>query len=161
MTRLESGALKVRREPCDVQDLIGTAIGQMDERLQGRKVQVDVPNNFPLIMLDFVLIVHVLNNLIDNAIKYSPENTGLDIKAKLVQDEAHISIMDRGTGIPQEDLEKIFDKFHRVQSRKHVTGTGLGLAICKGIIEAHGGRIWATNRSGGGAKITIGLPLEP
>jgi len=161
MTRLESGALKVRHDPCDLQDLIGAAIGQMEERLKGRKVRVEVPDGFPLVKMDFVLIVHVLNNLIVNAIKYSPENSDLEIKASAVEDEIHISVMDRGLGIPQDDLEKVFDKFHRVyRPKKQVSGTGLGLAICKGIVEAHGGRIWASKRPVAGTIITIALPKE-
>jgi two-component system, OmpR family, sensor histidine kinase KdpD len=162
MSRLESGALKVRREPSDVQDVIGTAIGQMDERLRGHSLRVDVPDDFPLVALDFVLIIHVINNLLDNAIKYSATGSPLEVRASLVDSEAHISILDRGFGIPASDLERVFDKFYRVQRPEQVTGTGLGLAICKGIVEAHGGRIWAANRPEGGTIMTIALPIaEP
>ena len=159
MTRLEAGALKVKRDPADVQDIIGTAIGQMDDRLAGRKVHVSAPDSLPLVILDFVLIVHVLTNLIDNALKYSPQQSPLDVHAQLVEKEIQISILDRGMGIPVEDLDKIFDKFFRVQRPDQVSGTGLGLAICKGIVEAHGGSIWAENRDGGGTVMTISLPL--
>ena len=159
MTRLEAGALKVKRDPADMQDIIGTAIGQMDDRLNSRTLKVMVPDSLPLVSLDFVLIVHVLTNLLDNALKYSPQNSALDIQARLVEKEIQISILDRGLGIPQDDLEKIFDKFYRVQRPEQVSGTGLGLAICKGIVEAHGGRIWALNRDDGGTAMTISLPL--
>jgi two-component system sensor histidine kinase KdpD len=110
--------------------------------------------------MDFVLIVHALVNLLDNALKYSPEGSPLDIQAQLHDGEVHISISDLGIGIPPEDLERVFNKFYRVHRPEHVTGTGLGLAISKGIVEAHAGRIWATNRPEGGTMITFTLPLE-
>jgi two-component system sensor histidine kinase KdpD len=160
MTRLESGALQVKRDDCDVQDLIGAALGQIEARLMGRQIRVEVAPGLPLIPLDFVLIVHVLINLLDNALKYSPENSPLEIHAALHGHEVQIGIFDRGIGIPAEDLGRIFDKFYRVQRPDQVTGTGLGLAISKGIIEAHGGRIWAGTREGGGTVMTLALPME-
>jgi len=160
MTRLESGALQVKREPCDVQDLIGAALGQMEDRLVGRQIRVEVSPDTPLVGADFVLIVQVLINLFDNALKYSPEDSPLDIQAGLHYGETQVAVMDRGVGIPPEDLSRVFDKFYRVQRPGQVTGTGLGLAICKGIIEAHGGRIWASEREGGGTVITFALPQE-
>jgi two-component system sensor histidine kinase KdpD len=159
MTRLEAGALKVKQEECDAEDLIGTAIGQMEHRLAGRKVQISVPDGIPTIGADFVLIVHVLHNLLDNALKYSSNDTPLEVQARLEGDDVCISVLDRGIGIPEEDLERVFDKFYRVQRPEQVTGTGLGLAICKGILEAHGGRIWAEQRVGGGTSVTIALPV--
>ena len=159
MTRLESGALNVKRELADMQDLLGASIGQMESRLTERKLQVDVPENIPLVAIDFVLIVHVLNNLLDNALKYSPENSPLTISARHLQDEVQICVQDEGIGIPPDELERVFDKFYRVQRSSQVAGTGLGLAICRGIVEAHGGRIWAENNSGGGTAICFSLPL--
>jgi two-component system sensor histidine kinase KdpD len=159
MTRLEAGALKVKREPADVQDMIGAAIGQMEARLVGRDLRVDVPNSLAFVGLDFVLIVHVLTNLLDNALKYSPEHSALEVRAQTSGAEIEISVLDRGLGIPQDDLAHVFDKFYRVQRPEQVSGTGLGLAICKGIIEAHGGQIHAENRPGGGTVITFSLPV--
>jgi two-component system sensor histidine kinase KdpD len=159
MTRVEAGALNLAIEPSDIQDLIGAALAQVDNRLASRPVQVDIPPDFPMVPMDFVLIVQVLANLLDNALKYSPDGSPLEIRADLVDTEARISVMDHGIGIPPEDLERVFDKFYRVQRPDHVSGTGLGLSISKGIIEAHNGRIWAANRPGGGAIITLTLPL--
>jgi len=159
MTRLEAGALKVKSEPSDIQDLIGAAIGQIEERLSDRELGIDIPSDFPLVRLDFVLIVHVLHNLLDNSLKYSPAGSPLEIQVRLVGAEAQISILDRGLGVPAGDLDRIFDKFYRAERTEHINGTGLGLAICKGIIEAHGGRIWAANREGGGMEITLALPV--
>jgi two-component system sensor histidine kinase KdpD len=109
--------------------------------------------------MDFVLIVQVLVNLIDNAIKYSSSGTSVDISARVTNSHLEIAIADRGAGIPSEDLQRVFDKFYRVQRPDGVTGTGLGLAICKGIIEAHRGNIRAENREGGGTLFTLSLPL--
>jgi two-component system sensor histidine kinase KdpD len=161
MTRLEAGALKIKRDACDVEDLVGTAIGQMEERLSGRSVQVNVPMGTPMISADFVLIVHVLNNLLDNALKYSPKDSPLEVQARQQGNDVQISILDRGIGIPKDDLEKVFDKFYRVQRPEQVTGTGLGLAICKGIVEAHGGRIWAESAGAGqGSTFTFTLKVS-
>ena len=158
MTRIEAGALRIKREPCDVEDLIGAAIGQMEERLAARAVRVDVGPGSPPISADFVLIVHVLSNLLDNALKYSADDSPLEVRARPAGKEVQITVMDRGIGIPKDDLEQIFDKFYRVQRPEQVTGTGLGLAICKGIAEAHGGRIWVEARAGGGTCVTLAIP---
>jgi two-component system sensor histidine kinase KdpD len=109
--------------------------------------------------MDFVLIVQVLVNLIDNAIKYSPEGSPIDIQARITGAFLEIQVADRGIGIPPEDLSRVFDKFYRVQRPESVSGTGLGLSICKGIAEAHGGFIGAENRGGGGTIITLALPV--
>src|SRR5574340_1528337 len=159
MTRLEAGAIQVKREACDVEDLIGTSIGQMEERLAGRRVTVHVAEGTPMIPVDFVLMVHVLTNLLDNALKYSTANSPLEVEARPEGREVRISVLDQGIGIPAGDLEKVFDKFYRVHRPEQVTGTGLGLAICKGMVEAHGGRIWAEQRDGQGTRMTIALPI--
>ncbi len=116
--------------------------------------------------MDFVLMVQVLVNLLDNALKYSPSDTPIEVAAHASAAEGlaggtlEIAVADRGFGVPPEDLERIFDKFYRVHRPAGVSGTGLGLAICRGIVEAHRGRIWAENRPGGGTIITVALPYE-
>ena len=156
MTRLEAGAIHLNREPCDIQDAIGSALEELEERLGDRQIKVDVPRIPPLISLDFALFVQVLVNLLDNAVKYSPPDTRIEVdRVFRAQDAVQIEICDRGIGIPPEDLERVFDKFYRVQRPESVSGTGLGLAICKGIIEAHGGNIQASNRPGGGTIISL------
>jgi two-component system sensor histidine kinase KdpD len=122
-------------------------------------VTVDAPA--VLVPLDFVMIVQVLVNLLDNALKYSLPGTPIDVQARLSDSTLEMTVADRGVGVPPEDLERIFDKFYRVQRPAEVGGTGLGLAICKGIVEAHGGRIWAQNRAGGGTIVTLALPVVP
>jgi two-component system sensor histidine kinase KdpD len=159
MTRIEAGALKVAREPCDVQDVIGAALEPLDDRLRNRPLTVDIPPDLPLVPMDFVLIAQVLLNVLDNALKYSPPDAPVEVLARVEGPEAHVQVADRGVGIPPDDLSRVFDKFYRVQQPGQVSGTGLGLSICKGIVEAHGGRIWAQNREGGGTVITLALPL--
>jgi two-component system, OmpR family, sensor histidine kinase KdpD len=159
MTRLEAGALQVVKQPGDIQDTIGTALENLRARLADRQVSVKVPDDTPLIPMDFVLIVQVLVNLIDNSLKYSPEHTPIDIQVQQIDGTIQVQVSDRGVGIPPDDLNYIFDKFYRVKRPENISGTGLGLSISKGIIEAHGGRIWAENHPGGGAVISFFLPL--
>ena len=98
-------------------------------------------------------------NLLDNAVKYSPQDSPIDIGARVHRNEAEIEIRDRGTGIPEGDLARIFEKFYRAEKTQRVAGTGLGLSISKGIIEAHGGRIVARNNADSGATFIVTLPL--
>lgn len=158
MTRLEANAIYLRLEPCDIQDAIGAALNQLEERLGKKPILVNVQGGLPLVSLDFTLFGQALLNVIDNAVKYSPNDTQIDIEVRQTENEICIQIGDRGIGIPEEDLERVFDKFYRVSRPESVKGTGLGLAISKGIIEIHGGRINASNRPGGGTLITITLP---
>ena len=160
ITRLEAGAMHLHREPCDVQELIGSSLEQIGTPLKNRQVKVDIAPKLPLITVDFVLFSRVLVNVIDNALKYSAPDKPVEIKARASHQYLEISVADRGEGIPVEDLERIFDKFYRVQRPDNVSGTGLGLSISKGIVEAHGGCIQAENRRGGGAIIRVQLPLE-
>ena len=159
MTRLEAGAMQVVKRLGDIQDAIGTALENLNDHLQDRKISVDVEDNIALVPMDFVLIVQVLVNLIDNALKYSSPELPVEIRARCRVQDVLVSVSDRGIGIPAGDLERIFEKFYRVHRPESISGTGLGLSISKGIIEAHGGRIWAENRPGGGATITFSLPL--
>ncbi len=159
MTRLEAGALHVHLEPCDVQDVIGAALGQLGARLHNREVRVDIPADMPLVPLDFVPIVQVLVNLLDNALKYSPPDQPIDVLVRTQRGQVEIAVADRGPGIPADDLERIFDRFYRLQHPGSLGGTGLGLSICRGIVEAHGGAIRAQNRPGGGARFTLTLPM--
>lgn len=160
MTRIESGAIKLHLEPGDIQDLIGTALEQLGKRIENHNVKVNVPMDFPLVPMDFTLMVQVIVNLLENAVKYSPENSQIEISSALDGEKVRVQIADRGVGIPFEDLTRIFDKFYRVQRPENVSGTGLGLSISKGIIEVHHGVIYASTRQGGGTIITIELPLN-
>lgn len=159
MNRLESGALKLRIEPGDVEDLVGTALTQLGDAAQRRDIRVSVPATLPPVPVDFALVTQALVNLLDNALKYSPPGAPVDVRAQTAGGELELRIEDRGAGIPPEDLKRVFDKFYRIQRRDATRGVGLGLAISKGIIEAHGGRIWAENRPQGGTTVVFTLPL--
>jgi two-component system sensor histidine kinase KdpD len=173
MTRLEAGALRLKREPVDLRDLVSTVLGQMTDRLHNHPLRTAIPEEFPLVSMDAVLIGQVLANLLDNASKYSPPDSPIVITARLnepVEDSEKpaiaVSIRDDGHGIPEEDLERVFDKFYRssgahreAHQPAQVVGTGLGLSICKGIIEAHNGRIWIANNPDQGVTVTFTLPI--
>jgi two-component system sensor histidine kinase KdpD len=160
MTRLEAGAVRIHKEVCDVQDVIGSALEQLNSRLEKHPVTIDASPELPNISMDFILISRVLVNVIDNAIKYSPSEAPIEIRAQAANGYMEIAVADRGPGVPKEDLTRIFDKFYRVQRPDNVTGTGLGLAISKGIVEAHGGFMAAENRPEGGAIIMLALPIR-
>ena len=161
MARLEAQALKVTPVPCELRDVIGSALKELDERLKDRKVTVRIEERLPHIPMDFGLIMKVLVNLIDNAIKFAPFGLPIEIEAKRNGNRIDIRVLDRGLGIPEGDLEHVFGKFYRVKRPQNIEGTGLGLSICKGIVEAHGGTIRAENRPGGGAIVTVSLPVKP
>jgi two-component system sensor histidine kinase KdpD len=160
MTRIEAGAMRIRMEPVDVQDLFGTALEQLGNRIGNHPISVEVAEELPLIPMDFVPMTRVLVNLIDNALMYSPPEAPIELRARKAGAFLEIEVADRGIGIPQEDLTRVFGKFYRVHRPGQVSGTGLGLSICKGIIEAHGGFIGAENRPGGGTIITLAVPME-
>jgi two-component system sensor histidine kinase KdpD len=160
MTRIESGAIKLHREPGDIQDVIGTALEQLGKRAANHEIKVNVPDDFPLVPMDFTLIVQVVVNLLENAVKYSSSGSLIEVSASPVDGKARLEVADRGVGIPPEDLTRVFDKFYRVQRPESVSGTGLGLSISKGIIEAHHGTIYARARAGGGTVVSVELPLD-
>jgi two-component system, OmpR family, sensor histidine kinase KdpD len=166
MTRIEAGALRLRYEPAELQDIAGTALERLSARLEGRPVFVQVSSASQTIQVDLVLVVQALVNLIDNAIKYSPPGSPIEVRGQETDGVVEISVWDRGSGVAPEDLVHIFDKFYRVRQPDavhrpdNVGGTGLGLSISKGIIEAHGGRIWAENRPGGGTVLRFTLPVH-
>jgi two-component system sensor histidine kinase KdpD len=158
MTRLESGAVQLRRELHPPEEVIGAALGRLGKRLAGRRVTTRVPPDLPLVPMDDVLIEQVLLNLLDNAVKYTPAGTPIEVIATATDQSVTIEVADRGPGLPAGDEEKVFEKFYRAD-RVAAGGAGLGLAICRGIVQAHGGRIWAQNLPGGGVALLFTLPL--
>src|SRR5580658_2031756 len=157
MTRLEAGALKVHTDLQSVEEIVGAALDRLDDRLRGREVRTDVPADLPLIPFDAILIEQVLINLLENATKYSPAGSPIDVSATAREAEIEVVVADRGPGIAKEDAERVFDKFYRVREAEG-GGVGLGLTICRGIVAAHGGRIWVEQREGGGAAFRFTLP---
>ena len=159
VTRLESGAVRVSRQPCDIEDVIGAALEQLGSRSDGRPVKIELAQGLPFVSGDFGLIVQVLVNILDNAFKYSPPGSPVEVFGRKKGNLVEIEVADRGVGVPEQDLLRVFDKFYRVQRPYSVVGTGLGLAICKGIVEAHGGSITAESRPGGGTIVRVTLPV--
>lgn len=159
MTRVEGGGLHVHKEPHPIEELVGSALNRVDDRLGGREVSTDVPAALPLVPLDPVLIEQVLVNLLENAIKHTPEGTPLRVSVAPSADEVTVSVDDRGPGVPEPDRARIFEKFQRLE-RGEGGGVGLGLTICRGIVVAHGGRIWVEPRGGGGSRFRFTLPLR-
>lgn len=159
MTRLEAGSLKVAKEPQPLEETLGAALNRMDRVLQARPVRMNLPADLPMVPIDAVLIEQVFFNLLENAAKYTPIDTPLDISASAGNGQVTVEVADRGPGFVEGDEERVFDKFYRGETPRTAPGTGLGLAICKGIIRAHGGKIWAENREGGGAVFRFTLPV--
>jgi two-component system sensor histidine kinase KdpD len=163
MTRLESGALRLKRDWAEIGELIGSAVARSKSRLGRRRVEMEIAKDLPLLKLDFTLMQQVVFNLLDNAAKYAPDDTTVRVTAQREGMEVVIEVIDEGIGIVPADLERVFDKFYRVSGGDRQTaGTGLGLSICRGIVEAHGGRIAARSpiAAGRGTAITIRLPIE-
>ena len=159
MTRVEAGKLTLKKELCDVQDLIGCALAALEPRINNRQVAIRMLPTMPPVPMDLVLMTQVLVNLLENTLKYSEPTTPIEITARTASPWLIIQIEDQGRGVPEQDLKRIFDKFYRIPVPEGAGGTGLGLSICKGIVEAHDGVIQADNRSDGGLSVTIKLPL--
>ncbi len=159
MTRLEAGALKVQKDLQPLEEIVGSSLDRMEDRLRGRNVKTSIPADLPLVPFDAILIEQVLINLLENATKYSPAGSPIDVRAFARENEVEVEVADRGPGVARQDAERVFDKFYRVREGEG-GGVGLGLTICRGIVSAHGGRIWVDERTGGGAAFRFTLPLE-
>jgi two-component system sensor histidine kinase KdpD len=146
MSRIEAGSLQPHKRWNSIAEIAQGVANKMRKQLQDHRLELDFPAHLPLVPTDFVMIEQVFTNLMSNSIKFSPSGTVITISARKEVDHLHVQVINQGPPVAEEDLEQIFDKFHRVTAADRVTGTGLGLSICKGIIEAHGGRIWAENQ---------------
>jgi two-component system sensor histidine kinase KdpD len=160
MVKVESGLVEVRKEWQPLEEVVGIALLRLDAQLAGREVHTHLPGDLPLVPIDGLLIEQVLINLLDNAAKYTPPGAPIDIDAELGDGAVLVEVADRGSGIPQGEEERVFQKFTRLADRAAPGGAGLGLAICRGIVTAHGGRIWVEPRAGGGAKFRFSLPID-
>ena len=158
MSRIESGVLKPKLEWNILSEIIEGVLVRMKHLTEEHQIKVEVPESLPLMPVDYVQMEQVLTNLLSNSLKYAPANTTIRIHAQIEDDTVHIQVSNQGPQVPPEHLERIFDKFYRITAADRVTGTGLGLSICKGIIEAHGGHIWAENLADGLA-FDFTLPL--
>jgi two-component system sensor histidine kinase KdpD len=158
MARLESGAVELAKQWTSLEEIVGSVLARVAPLLQDHPVTVVLPPELPLISVDPVLLEQVFVNLLENAAKYTPADTSIEISAQRLPGRIAVEIADGGPGIPAGEEAKLFDKFYRLQREAAQSGVGLGLAICKAIITAHGGRISATNRAQGGAVFRFELP---
>lgn len=158
MMRIEAGAVQLSKEWHPVDEVVGAALARLEGRLRDHTVNTAFPADLPLVLVDGVLLEQVMINLVENAVKYAPPGSAIDLSASANDHEVVVEVGDRGPGIPVGEEVRIFDKFYRAKPARE-SGVGLGLTICRGIIEAHGGRIWAENRPGGGAVFRFAIPL--
>jgi len=158
MTRLESGAVALKREWVPLDEMVGSALTRLEDKLAGRAVKVELSSTLPLLSVDPVLFEQVLINLLENAAKYTPAASAIEIAANESAGRVQIEVRDFGPGLPPGGEEAVFQKFYR-GVHTGAPGSGLGLPICRAIVEAHGGTIAGENREGGGAAFRIALPL--
>lgn len=159
VTRMESGVLTLNRQPYFIDELIGSALQLCKESTEKQDINLDIARDLPLLNIDGVLIQQVLINLLENAARYTKEHGNITISATQTPYAVEISVADSGIGIPAGSESSIFERYKRL-SEKKTEGMGLGLAICKGIVEAHGGNIWARNCKEGGVVFTFTLPFK-
>ena len=159
---IDAGLLRLEPQPVQLPRLATSVTDDMARRTQKHRILLDFPDHFPIVDADPDRIAQVLRNLLDNAIKYSPQAGLIVVRGVVGEDEIVISVADQGLGIAPEHLNRLFDKFFRVKSGlgRHVVGSGLGLPIARTIVESHGGRIWAESQLEQGSTFYFTLPLE-
>jgi two-component system, OmpR family, sensor histidine kinase KdpD len=163
MIRVETGALAVRKAWQPLEEALGVALLRLEQRLSAHPVKTRLPTDLPLVPIDELLIEQVFINLLENAARYTPPGTPITIAAWPEDGTVAVEVADRGPGIAQGQEEAVFERFYRATPTERTdagAGSGLGLTICRGIIAAHGGRIWAEGRAGGGTAIRFVLPLD-
>ena len=158
MARLQAGAT-LNRQWSSLEEIVGSVLTRLQKRLSGHRVDLDVPSGFPLLLVDATLLAQVFENLLENAVKYTPAGTPVEIGARHAGGEFELWVADRGPGLPHGAPERLFEKFYRGESERAQSGIGLGLTICRAIVEAHGGRMRAEARDGGGATFRFILPV--
>jgi two-component system sensor histidine kinase KdpD len=160
LIRLETGNVTLRRSWIVLQDLVNPALERLQTRLVGRAVETVLPENLPALHVDGALVIQVLMNLLENAVKHTPAGTGITIRAALEEGFVRVDVEDRGPGLPAGDPERLFEKFQRGHEESNTGGAGLGLSICRAIVQAHGGRIFAVTRPQGGATFSFTIPTD-
>ena len=162
MSRLDVGALKLKKRNHHISEILNSVSNRLARLAEGHKLKMTAPLELPMVYIDEMRICRVLTNLVENAAKYSPEGSEITVGTQLDGNKIVIEITDKGEGIPAEFLPKVFDRFYQTDriASGQKSGTGLGLSICRGIIEAHGGRIWVESEVGAGSKFSFSLPLS-
>jgi two-component system sensor histidine kinase KdpD len=158
MSRIEAGALKLQRQWNAFAEIVDTSVRRLGRGTTSHPILVDVSEDLPLVAVDAVLMEQVMNNLIRNSLKFAPAGSNIWVSAKADDQMLLVTVRNSGPPIPEEHLKHVFEKFYPIPGRDSTQSTGLGLSICKGIVEAHGGKIWATNLARGVA-FSFSLPL--
>jgi len=162
VTRLESGAVVLNREPEALDDLVCGVLSRLSGRLADREVRLEIPDDLPLVPLDAVLVDQLLVNLVENALRYTPAGSPLEIRVAEGAGSVTVELADRGPGLTEDERSKVFDKFYRGQAAKRNDGgTGLGLTICRAVVRAHDGQIALAPRPGGGLLVRFSVPIAP
>jgi two-component system sensor histidine kinase KdpD len=160
MARLDAGVVELNKQWHPVEEIIGTVLTRLQKQLLGRRVKVKLPPGIPMVHADAVMIEQVLINLLENALRYTPAGSDLEIEVEMGVSAVEIALVDHGPGIPQGMESRLFEKFYQARHEAAQSGVGLGLAICRAIVEVHGGRIHARNGADGGAVFSFSLPLD-
>lgn len=166
LSKLEAGRMELKPLPSSIGKVINESVETLDTWAKTKSIKIEkrIQDGIPEVNIDTDRIIQVLNNLIGNAIKFTPKDGNVTVEAKLHGEERgiEVSVQDTGIGIPKEALAKVFDKFYQIGERNStdISGTGIGLSIAKEIVELHGGKIWAESQQGQGAKFTFTLPLN-
>jgi signal transduction histidine kinase len=162
LSRIEAGTLRVDPQPTDIGALLSECAARLRARMPTRGLDLDVPSGLPPVLADQRRIEQVVDNLLANAAQYTPPETPIRVRARALDGHVEVAVADRGPGIPADKRERVFERFVRLNERDagHLGGSGLGLAICRGILQAHGGRIWLESPSGQGSTFVFSLPAS-
>ena len=161
LSRIQAGVLSIERRPTDLAQVVRNAVATIESHTRRHHLEIVLPQNLPLVEVDGPRVQQVIENLLDNAVKYSPSARNITVQVELDAHFVQINVADNGIGIAEENLDRVFDRFFRVNRPEvaHVSGAGLGLSISKSLVEAHGGRIWAESSRGEGSTFRFTLPL--
>ena len=160
MTRLETGALRLTRDWTAMNEIVGSVLGRLRDNLAAHRVIVNLPDDLPLVRIDATLIEQALANLLENAAKHTPPGTVVQLRAHRKGNALCMTVEDYGGGLPEHDVERVFEKFHHGSVEGGGGGMGLGLAICRAIIRLHDGKAWAESLPAGGTAFHFTIPLE-
>jgi K+-sensing histidine kinase KdpD len=161
MAKMEAGDSLLSRDWVDVTDVIASALESLRSIRGGRDIRLEFADDLPLVYGDYDQLLIAARNLIENAFLYSPADSPVEVSAAASLGQMRIRVRDYGTGLMPDEFERVFDKFYRGRAARRIPGTGLGLPICRGIAEAHAGRLWAEHAPGGGVAFVLSIPLEP
>jgi two-component system sensor histidine kinase KdpD len=156
-TRLDAGSVILNKDAAPLEEVVGSALERLENALGGRDMKLEIPEDLPLVPMDAALIEQVFVNLFENAARHTPAGSPVEVRVTKEGQTVQVSVADRGPGLREDELERVFDKFYHSPGSP---GAGLGLTICRAIVKAHGGTISGANRPGGGAVFSLTLPLE-